>query len=150
MFIIIIIRCVTNKAGQRYLTIEVNCREASLTLWGSHYKMGIFAKIVQFKSYLKAHIIRRSSYEDIKILFVWTLHTVMRVIQLIWKLKNLHLFRTLQSPGSWPIESRVIAGFFQSFGSFGSLVFRVFPVLISFAYTTRNPMSMEFPSKDQW
>ena len=29
-------RCVTNNAGQRYLAIEANCREAFLTLWGSH------------------------------------------------------------------------------------------------------------------
>ena len=35
--------------------------------------MGIFAKIVQFKIYLKAHMIGGSSYEDIKILFVLTL-----------------------------------------------------------------------------
>ena len=29
-------RCVTNNAGQLYLAIEANCREASLTLWGTH------------------------------------------------------------------------------------------------------------------
>ena len=32
----IIHRCVTNNAGKSYLTIVANCREASLTLWGSH------------------------------------------------------------------------------------------------------------------
>ena len=29
-------RYVTNNAGQLYLTIEVNCKEACLMLWGSH------------------------------------------------------------------------------------------------------------------
>ena len=60
------------------------------------------------------------------------------------------MFRTFQSFGSLPIESRVIAGFFQSFGILGSLVFHLFPTLISFGYTTRNSMSVEFPRKDKW
>ena len=41
-----------------------------------------------------------------------------------WPLKRIaqkHLFRTFQSPGLWPIEYRVIARFFQTLGSLGSL-----------------------------
>ena len=44
------------------------------------YKMEILAKIV--KALLKAHLMV-SLDEDVKVLFVWTLGSVMRVIQLI-------------------------------------------------------------------
>ena len=50
------------------------------------YKVGILAKIV--KALLKAHMMV-SLEEDVKVLFVWTLGSVMQVIQLIWKLKNI-------------------------------------------------------------
>ena len=52
------------------------------------------------------------------------------------------MFRTFQSLGSWPIWPRVITGFLQLFESLGSLIFYLFLVSISFAYTSRNPMSM--------
>ena len=78
---------------------------------------------------------------DIKGLFVWTLVSVIRVIQLISTLKN-YLFRTFQSLESWPVGSRVITGFLQLLESLGSLIFYLFLVSISFAYTSWNPMSM--------
>ena len=53
-----------------------------------------------------------------------------------------YLFHTFQSLGSWPIGSRVITGFLQLLGSLGSLVFYLFLVSISFAYTSRNPVTM--------
>ena len=87
---------------------------------------------------------------DIKSLFVWILGSVMRVIKLMWKLKKTHFFRTFQSLGSWPIGSRVITGFLQSLWSIGSLVFHLFFVSISFAYTSGNLMSREFPRKHKW
>ena len=65
----------------------------------------------------------------------------MRVIQLISTLKN-YLFRTFQSLGSRPIGARVITGFLKLLGSLRSLVFYLFLVSISFAYTSRNPVSM--------
>ena len=68
------------------------------------------------------------------------------VIKMIWKLKNLRLFHIFQSLGSWPIESWVIARFFESLGL---PVYYLFPASISFAYTSRNPISMEFPRKDK-
>ena len=89
-------------------------------------------------------------YKDIRVLLVWTLGSEIQVIQQIWKLRKPYLFWTFQSFGSWPIESRVIAGFFQSFGTLGSLVFHLFPVLISFGYTTQNSMSVEFWHKGKW
>ena len=50
------------------------------------YKMGILEKMVNgLKVYLKTHMM------DIKGLFVWTLGSVMRVIQLISTLKALFL-----------------------------------------------------------
>ena len=51
---------------------------------GQAYKMGILAKIVNglFKVYRKAHMM------GIKGLFVWTLGSVIRVIQLIWTLEK--------------------------------------------------------------
>ena len=52
------------------------------------------------------------------------------------------MFRTFQSLGSWPIESRVITGFLQLFGSLGSLVFYLFLVSISFACTSQNPVRL--------
>ena len=73
-------------------------------------------------------------------LFVWTLGSVIRVIQLISTLKK--LFRSFQSFGSRPLGSRVITGFLQVLGSIGSLVFYLFLVSINFVYTFRNPMSM--------
>ena len=78
------------------------------------YKMGVLAKIVNGLRLILKLIWWGGLYEDIKVLFAWTLGSVMRVIQLIWKLKSPYLFRTFQSPGSWRIESRVITGFFQS------------------------------------
>ena len=65
----------------------------------------------------------------------------MRVIQLISTLKN-YLFRTFQSLGSRPIGARVITGFLKLLGSLRSLVFYLFLVSISFANTSRNPVSM--------
>ena len=53
------------------------------------------------------------------------------------------MFRNFQPLGSWPIGSRVITGFLELLGSLGSLVFYLFLVSISFAYTARNPVSME-------
>ena len=79
---------------------------------------------------------------DIKGLFVWTLGSVIRVIQLISTLKN-YLFRTFQSLWSWAIGSRAITGSLQLLGSLVSLVFYLFLVSISFAYTSRNPVTME-------
>ena len=52
------------------------------------------------------------------------------------------MFRNFQPLGSWPIGSRVITEFLQLLGSLGSLVFYLFLVSISFAYTSRNPVSM--------
>ena len=78
------------------------------------YKMGVLAKIVNGLRLILKLIWWGGFFEDIKVLFAWTFGLVMRVIQLIWKLKSPYLFRTFQSPGSWRIESRVIAGFFQS------------------------------------
>ena len=71
--------------------------------------------------------------EDINVPFAWTIGSVIRVIQLIGKLKNFHSFRTFPS-----IETRVIAGFLQSLGSLGSLVRHLFSVSISFAYTSQT------------
>ena len=65
------------------------------------------------------------------------------------KTKKKHLFRNFHSLGSWPIGSRVITGFLQSLGSLGPLASHLFLVSISFAYTSRNPMSMEFLQKTQ-
>ena len=48
-----------------------------------------------------------------KSLFVGRLGSVIRVIQLIWKLKN-HLFCAFESLGSWSFGSRVIVGLVQS------------------------------------
>ena len=58
-----------------------------------------------------------------------------------------NLFHTFQSLGSWPIGSRVITGFLQLLGSLGSLVFYLFFVSSSFAYTFRNPVSMGLRAK---
>ena len=74
---------------------------------------------------------------DIKGLFVWTLGSVIRVIQLISTRK-----KPFQSLGSWFIGSRVITGFLQLLGSFGSLVFYLFLVSISFVYTSRKLVTM--------
>ena len=52
------------------------------------------------------------------------------------------LFRTFQSIGSWPIGSRVITEFLKLRGSLRSLVFYLFLVSISFAYTSQNPVRM--------
>ena len=48
-----------------------------------------------------------------KSLFVGRLGSVIRVIQLIWKLKK-HLFCAFESLGSWSFGSRVIVGLVQS------------------------------------
>ena len=74
---------------------------------------------------------------DIKCLFVRTLGSVIRVIQLISILKN-YFLRTFQSLGSWPIGSEVITGFEW----LGSIVFYLLLVSISLGYTSRNPLSM--------
>ena len=71
-------------------------------------------------------------------LFVWTLGSVIQVIQLISTLKN-YLFRTFQSLWSW---SRAITGFLQLLGSLVSLVFYLFLVSISFSYASQNPVTM--------
>ena len=59
------------------------------------------------------------------------------ILRLNWSqpLKNF-LFRTFQPLGSWPTGSGVITGFLQLLGSLGSLVFNLFLVSISFAYTS--------------
>ena len=62
-----------------------------------------------------------SLHEDIKGLFVWTLGPVIRVIQLIRKIKNL-FFRTFESLASWSVRSRLTVAFVRSFGSFFSFV----------------------------
>ena len=60
---------------------------------GQAYKMEILEKIVNgLKVYLKTHMI------DIKGQFVWTLGSVIRVIQLISTLKN-YLFLDPLDPG---------------------------------------------------
>ena len=60
------------------------------------YKMWILGKIVNsLKLILKLIWYGgRGFYEDIKVLIVWTLGSVMQVIQLIWKLKYPHFFCT--------------------------------------------------------
>ena len=83
---------------------------------------------------------------DIKGLFVWTLGSVIQMIQLISKLKK-HFFCTFQSLRSWPIRSRVITVFLQLLGSRGSLVFYLVLVSISFVYASRNPVSMGLRTK---
>ena len=57
--------------------------------------------------------------------------------------KKNYFFRTFQSLWSWPIGSRVRTGFLQLLGSLELLVFYLFLVSISFAYTSRNPVTME-------
>ena len=52
------------------------------------------------------------------------------------------MFRTFQSFGSWPIGSSVNTGFLKLLGLLESLVFYLFFFSISFAYTSRNPLSM--------
>ena len=56
-------------------------------------------------------------------------------------------FVSFQSPRSWFIESRVLAGFFQSLESLWSLAFHLFPVWTSFAYPSQNSMPKEFSCK---
>ena len=56
--------------------------------------------------------------------------------------KKNYSFRTFQLLGSWLIGFWVITGFLQLLRSLGSLVFYFFLVSISFAYTSRNPVSM--------
>ena len=56
--------------------------------------------------------------------------------------KKTYSFRTFQLLGSWLIGFWVITGFLQLLRSLGSLVFYFFLVSISFAYTSRNPVSM--------
>ena len=85
---------------------------------------------------------------DVNCLFVWTLGFVMRVIHQIWRLKK--PFGNFKSLVSWPIGCKVIIGFLQSLGSHGSLTFHLFLVSISFPYTSRDRMSMEFPRKHKW
>ena len=83
---------------------------------------------------------------DIKGLFVWILGSVIEWTTDL-KTKKSHLFRTFQSLRSWPIGSRVITGFLQSLISLGSLISNLLLVLISFAYTSLNPISIEFMCK---
>ena len=52
------------------------------------------------------------------------------------------MFPTFQPLGSWPTGSGIITGFLQLLGSLGSLVFNLFLVSISFAYTSWNPVTM--------
>ena len=87
---------------------------------------------------------------DIKGLFVWTLGSVIQMIQLISKLKK-HFFCTFQSLRSWPIRSRVITVFLQLLGSRGSLVFYLVLVSISFVYASRNlvPMGLRANTSDK-
>ena len=79
---------------------------------------------------------------DIQCLFVWTLGSVIRVIQLISTLKKLFFFVPSNNFDQAPIGSRVIAGFIQLLGSPGSLAFYLFLAPIGFAYTSRNPVTM--------
>ena len=103
---------------------------------GQAYKMGILEKMVDglkfilrliwwtLRVYLFGHLDQWYEWSN------WSQH---------WK--N-YLFHTFQSLGSWPIGSRVITGFLQLLGSLGSLVFYLFLVSISFAYTSRNLVTM--------
>ena len=80
---------------------------------------------------------------DIKGLFVWTLGSVIRVLQLIWTLKKLFLsyLSITWTMTHWIQRNK---GFLQLLGSLVSLVFYLFLVSISFAYTSRNLVSMGF------
>ena len=103
---------------------------------GQAYKMGILEKIVNglifilrliwwtLRAYLFGHLDQWYEWSN------WSQH-----------LKN-YLFRNFQSLVLWPIGSRIITVFLQLLGSLGSLVFCLFLVSISFAYTSRNPVSM--------
>ena len=104
---------------------------------GQAYRMGILAKIVNgvkfilrliwwtLRVYLFGHLDQWYEWSN------WSEH---------WK-KTICFVLSL---GIWPIRCRVITGFTKLLGSLGSLVFYLFLVSVSFAYTSRNPMSMEF------
>ena len=105
---------------------------------GQVYKTGILEKIVNgltfilrlmcwtLRVYLFGHLDQWYEWSN------WSQH------------QRNYLFRTFQSLGSRPIGSRVITGFLQLLGSLESLVFHLFLVSISFAYTSRNPVSKGF------
>ena len=103
---------------------------------GQAYKVGILEKMV-------------SGLKFILRLIWWTLKVYLfgHLDQWYeWSNRSQHLknyfFRTFQSLVSRPIGSRLIKGFLQLLGSLRSLVFYLFFVSISFAYTSRNPVSM--------
>ena len=103
---------------------------------GQAYKMGILEKVVNsLKVILRLIWWKLRAYMD-----TWICDTSDPTDL---NTKKTDLFRTFQSLGSWPTESRVITGFLQLLGSLGSLVFYLFLVSISFAYTSRNPVTME-------
>ena len=107
-----------------------------ILLTGQAYKMEILEKIVNglkftlrliwwtLRVYLFGHLDQWYEWSN------WSQH---------W---SIYLFRTFQSLRSWPIGSRVRTGFLQLLGSLESLVFYLFLVSISFAYTSRNPVRM--------
>ena len=74
---------------------------------------------------------------DIKGLFVWKIGSVIRAIQLISTLKTICVvpFNNLDHE---PLDLE----FLKLLGPLGSLVFYLVLVSISFAYTSRNPVSM--------
>ena len=110
---------------------------------GQAYKIGFLAKTVNGLKFLRLiwWTLRVYLFEHLDQWYEWSNWSEN------WKK---HLFRTFQSLGSWPIGSRIITRFLQLLGSLASLAFHSFLVSISFSYTSRNPMSMEFPRKHKW
>ena len=104
---------------------------------GQAYKMGILEKMVNGLKFILRLIwwaLRVYLFEHLDQWYEW--------FNWFQHLKN-YFYLTLQSLGSWPIASGVITRFLQLLGSLGSLVFYLFLVSINFAYTSRNPVSME-------
>ena len=97
------------------------------------FKMGILAKVVNgLKLFLKLWAVIGGLYEGA--LDTWISDTNNPTDPL----------------GSWPFEFMVITGLLQSLRSLWSLVFLLFPVSISFACASRNPMSIEFQHIGKW
>ena len=103
---------------------------------GQAYKMGILEKMVDGLKFILRLIwwtLRVYLFGHLDQWYEWSNRSQ--------HLKN-YLFRTFQSLVSRPIGSRLITGFLQLLGSLRSLVFYLFLVSISFAYTSRNPVRM--------
>ena len=112
--------------------------------------MEILAKVVN-GSKIIIKLIWQGFYEDVKSLFVWTLGLVIRLIHLIWKLKNIcfvpwdHLDFDLLDLG-WKQDS--FNHLYKSNHSFS--ICSIFSKhLICFTHHFRNSMSMEFRHKDK-